>query len=287
MVGHRPLPLEVFAMPRRTIVLLVLIASCSTLLARPAAACARFGPVRVVGTVRSDRFHEISGIASSRRHRRLLWVTEDSGNGPFLSAISSEGRLGARMKVRRAENRDWEDMARAGGRIWIGDIGDNAQQRPYVTLYWLAEPRLRRSTVRARSATMVYPNHVSHNAEAMIVDGRRNQLFIFSKDSQRSDVFRADLSHLRSGDRLRLRRVARLPFSYVTAADLSRLGVIVKGYSSGFFFPWTHSRRVIHAVRRRPCPVPVGGGESVAFGRSADGYYTIPEGLHPRISYAQ
>jgi hypothetical protein len=55
----------------------------------------------------------------------------------------------------------------------------------------------------------------------MIVDGRRDQLFILSKDSERSDVFRADLSHLRSGDHLRLRRIGRLPFSYVTAADLS------------------------------------------------------------------
>jgi hypothetical protein len=275
-------------MPRRTIVLLVLAASCSISLAAagPAAACARFGPVRVVGTVRSDRFHEISGIASSRRHARLLWVTEDSGNGPFLSAVSSEGRLRARMRVRRAENRDWEDMARAGGRIWIGDIGDNAKQRPYVTLYWLGEPRLRRSSARARSAIMVYPNRAAHNAEAMIVDGRRDQLFIFSKESERSVVFRADLSRLRSGDRLRLRRIARLPFSYVTAADLSRRGIIVKGYSSGYYFPWTHSRRVLHAVRRRPCPAPVGGGEAITFGRSGDGYYTIPEGLHAQISYA-
>jgi hypothetical protein len=273
-------------MPRRTIVVLVLIASCTALFAGPVAACARFGPVRVVGTVRSDRFHEISGIASSRRAARLLWVTEDSGNGPFLSAISTEGRLRAHMRVRRAENRDWEDMARAGGRIWIGDIGDNATQRPYVTLYWVGEPRLRRSAVRARSATMIYPNRVAHNAEAMIVDGRRDQLFILSKDSERSDVFRADLSHLRSGDHLRLRRIGRLPFSYVTAADLSGRGIIVKGYSSGYFFPWTHSRRVTHALRQRPCPAPVGGGESIAFGRSADGYYTIPEGTHPRISYA-
>lgn len=133
---------------------------------------------------------------------------------------------------------------------------------------------------------MIYPNRVAHNAEAMIVDGRRDQLFILSKDSQRSDVFRADLSHLRSGDHLRLRRVGRLPFSYVTAADLSGRGIIVKGYSSGYFFPWTQSRRVTHALRQRPCPAPVGGGESIAFGRSADGYYTIPEGMHPRISYA-
>jgi hypothetical protein len=190
------------------------------------------------------------------------------------------------MKVRRAENLDWEDMARAGGRIWIGDIGDNALQRRSVTLYWVGEPRLGRVRVRAKSATVVYPNRVAHNAEAMIVDGRGEQLFIFSKEASRSVVFRADLSHLASGDHLRLRRVATLPFSYVTAADLSSRGIIVKGYSSGYFFPWTHSRRVIHALRQRPCPAPVGGGEAIAFGRSAKGYYTIPEGMHARISYA-
>jgi hypothetical protein len=274
-------------MPRRTLVLLVLVVLSVAALAGRAAACARFGPVRVVGTIRSDRFHEISGISSSGRHAGLLWVTEDSGNGPFLSAVSTEGRLRARMKVRRAENRDWEDMARAGGRIWIGDIGDNALQRPSVTLYWLGEPRLGRAGVRARTATMVYPNRAAHNAEAMIVDGRRDQLFIFSKEAARSVVFRADLSDLASGDHLRLRRVATLPFSYVTAADLSgRRGIVVKGYSSGYFFPWTHSRRVTHALRQRPCPAPVGGGEAIAFGRSANGYYTIPEGMHARISYA-
>jgi hypothetical protein len=285
MVGLHPLPLEVFAVPRRLISIVVILVSILSASAASAAACPRFGPVRVVGTIRSDRFHEISGVASSRRHRDLLWVTEDSGNGPFLSAVSPNGRLRARMMLRGAENYDWEDMAAAGGRIWIGDIGDNAEQRPYVTLYWLREPRLGRSSVRPGSATMVYPNRQPHNAEAMIVDGQRDQLLIFSKDS-RSDVFRADLAHLRSGDRLRLRRVARLPLSYVTAADISRRGIIVKGYSSGRFYPWTRSRRPVDALSRRPCPEPVGGGESIAFDRSAEGYYTIPEGLHPRVSYA-
>jgi hypothetical protein len=281
-------------MPRRILVAtvaLIAVAAVLPILAAPvvtasavARACDHYGPTRIVGTVRNDTLDEISGLASSKRHHGALWVVEDSGNGPFVSALTPRGRLRARIKVGGAENQDWEAMAVAGGNVWIGDIGDNALARASTTLYWFGEPRLRRARVAARSATMTYPGRASHNAEAMIVDARREQLYIFTKAST-SLVFRAGIADLRDGDRLRLERVFRLPFENVTGADLGRPGIIVKGYTRGQVFRWTRSRRVSDALRHRWCAAPVGGGEAIGFDRGGRGHYTIPEGTLPDITY--
>jgi hypothetical protein len=261
------------------------VALAGTLPAAPraaAGACPDYASPVEAGRITDQRINEVSGLVRAR-FPGVLWFHEDSGNGPWLYATSPSGDLRASIEVLDATNRDWEDMARAMGRVWIGDIGDNAQVRTEIQVYWFPEPSsLETTTVSARLLTLRYPD------DAMVVDGRHRRLFVFEK--QRSDpitrVYAADLRGVRPGDALDLQLVARVPIQNVTAADVGHDGVILKNNSGGLLFPWSRTSVVRTLRRSTPCPVALPAGESVAFSASGHRIYTIPEGSDPPIEYA-
>lgn len=142
------------------------------------AGCPHYGPVKVAGNVHIHGINEISGAVASYRHN-VLWVEEDSGNPERLYAVGPAGKTYANIHVLNATNRDWEDIALANGRIWIGDIGS---RRNDIQIYWFPEPRLGRTSVRAKVLRLRYEHAAQHNAEAMFVDGRSHSLYIVTKE---------------------------------------------------------------------------------------------------------
>ncbi len=251
-----------------------------------AGTCPRFGDPEVLGSIGDDRINEVSGIVAARRVRGVLWMHEDSGNGTWAYAITPKGRMRADVEVIDAWNWDWEDVALADGRLWIGDIGDNARARDRIRVYWFREPAsLDRERVSAKVLWLRYPDQ-AHNAEAMIVDGRRERLFVFEKQrgEDTSRVYAVGLRGISSGDERELKLVARAPLENITAADLGPDGIVLKNYSTSLFIPWV-DRRVVATLRRGTrCPVSLPSSEAVAFSRSGGRIYSIPEGPDPEVS---
>jgi hypothetical protein len=253
--------------------------------ARSAAAvnvCPPYRIVRAGGRIPIPRIHEVSGIEWSSR-RRVLWLHEDSGNPARLYAVTRTGRPRTSMAVTNAINHDWEDMAVAGGRLWIGDIGDNGSKRSEIQVYVMPEPRLAAHSVRAKVLHLRFPNG-PHNAEALVVDAILKHLFIITKERNRNvaDVYRANVRSISNGASRRLVRIGRINIGNVTAADLGPEGLIVKNYRHGLLFRWQRDHRVATAIRGRPCLVEVGGGESITFS-PGHRLYAVPEGAHPII----
>jgi hypothetical protein len=87
---------------------------------------------------------EVSGIALSRHHPGTIWSHNDSGDGSFVYAIDSSGRLINRVEVDEAANRDWEDMSisgcSGGDCLYLADIGDNDSGSNNVSIYRVLEP---------------------------------------------------------------------------------------------------------------------------------------------------
>ena len=251
-------------------------------------ACPTYAAPVTSGRITEGQIDEVSGLSRSGL-RRVLWFQEDSGNGPWLYATTPGGDLRATIDVGNASNRDWEDMARSAGRLWIGDIGDNARVRTDIRIYWLSEPAtLGDRTVNARMLTLRYPDE-AHDAEGMLVDGRHERLFVFEKQGEESTsrVYAADVDGIRDGDELELQLVTSVPIENITAANVGRDGVIVKGDSGGLLFPWV-GRSVARTLRQSDaCPVALPAGESVAFSRSGRRLYTVPEGSDPPIEYVE
>ena len=248
-----------------------------------AAACPSFGEPRTSGRIDRRSIDEVSGLVASRT-RPLLWIMEDSGNGPWIHAVRRDGTFVTTVAVAGATNRDWEDLAIAGGHLWIGDIGDNARVRSEVHVYRIREPAPGRARVRATALRFRYPDG-PHDAESLIVDARREALYIVTKEraGRTAGVYRGRIGAPADGRLRTLDRVGGVAIVQITGADRSALGVVLRSYSEARLFRWGPDRRVAAALDGRGCPVPVGGGETVAY-RPADGsYYAIPEGGSPPI----
>ena len=145
--------------------------------AEPVGAAPREVQWREVCRLDDDRLREISGMARSTRHPHVLWVNNDSGDRARVYAIDSRtcATVGE-VRLRGVEARDFEGLASsadAGGRgyLWVGDIGDNRDSWPFVTVYRVPEPKRLGTRVRsARQWRFTYPDR-PHNAETLMVDG--------------------------------------------------------------------------------------------------------------------
>ena len=90
------------------------ILQAGTQITSSAANATPFGAARRIGLVESDRLVECSGMDVSMAHDDLLWAINDRGNKPFLFAMGADGRDRGRVRVDKAENRDWEGIPFCG-----------------------------------------------------------------------------------------------------------------------------------------------------------------------------
>lgn len=139
-----------------------------------------------LGTVATPALTETSGLAASARHPGVLWAHNDSGAEPAIHAIGPAGEdLGA-VSIPSIPGVDIEDMALAGGFVYLADIGDNNARRDSVALYRFPEPDLPTAdgqTVAAETvevAPLTYPDGAT-DAEALLVDPVSGQVAIVAK----------------------------------------------------------------------------------------------------------
>ena len=249
-----------------------------------AARCPRFGTAAIVGHVSGlSSIREISGVVSSHRYARTLWIEQDGGNPERVDAIRPDGSARASIPVRNARNHDWEDIAYWDHRIWIGDIGSNAATDGSVDVYYFKEPKLSARSVTAKVVTLRYPDG-GHNAEAMFVTG--GNLYIVSKEKSldTGTVYRADVSPLRDGASRRMQKVTTVRIGNISAADVGDRGIVIRNYRHGLFYRWRADHRVASALDGPSCDVEVGpGAESIAFTTWNRSMYSIPEGASPPV----
>lgn len=130
---------------------------------------------------------EVSGIALSAQHPDTLWMTNDSGGGPYLYALdTTDCSIRATLRLLDTPARDHEALAigrDAQGRdvIWVGDLGDNRDSWPYARIHKVVEPaKLRDADVPVTTYRFSYPEGPV-NAEALMADPERERLWVISK----------------------------------------------------------------------------------------------------------
>jgi hypothetical protein len=258
-----------------------LVAAALLGLALPASAQQVEG-AEVALRLEDPRILESSGLALSRRHPAVLWTHNDSGGGPQLYAVGSDGRTLATLTLAGAEARDWEAMAagrddRGRPALFVGDIGDNQDLWPEVAVYRVAEPaRLRDATVPATRYRMRYADG-PRNAEALLVDPRSNRLYVATKDPEGGGLYRAP-ARLRTDQVNLLHRVARVPPLVTDGAFApDGRGYVLRDYQGAYVYTTPG-----HRVGAFPLP-PQYQGESLAV--TADGHAVLAgsEGLHSEV----
>ncbi len=158
-----------------------------------------YGLARVVGSIQNPSVKESSGLVASQATPGAYWTHNDSGDGPFIYAISAEGQPLGTWRVTGAEADDWEDISIGPGLeagknyLYIGDIGDNDLARKEITIYRVLEPKpdasLSGSTKKnpevtepAERITLRYPGQ-KHDAEALLVNPQTGAVYIVTKEA--------------------------------------------------------------------------------------------------------
>ena len=253
--------------------------------ARPPALCGALR-VRVTGRVSDPTADELSGLVRSPSQADLLWSHDDSGSGPVLYGLRSDGNVAARPTVTGAQAVDWEDIAAGPGPVlYIGDIGDNDRERASIDVYRLREPRVGdTATVPAQRLRLRYPDG-PHDAETLLVDPLRHDLIVVTKALGGAAAYRTS-ARLPAGSMTTLsppRRVAGVAFA--TGGDVSADGriVAVRGYGSVAVWLRHGRERLTTTMARRPCVSPTsllaeGQGEAIALERHGRSFMTVAEG---------
>jgi hypothetical protein len=133
--------------------------------------------------IRLPGLSEASGVAASRRTPGILWAHNDSSL-PELFVLDLQGAIKGRVRVTGASVDDWEDIAVGpcpeGSCVYVGDIGDNKENRRAITLYRVPEPAPGdAATAKADVFQAAYPDG-AHNAESLFVTTEAD-VFVITK----------------------------------------------------------------------------------------------------------
>lgn len=115
----------------------------------------------------------------------------DSGNEPKIYVFNKKGKIKHTATIENVENIDWEAMVYDGEKyLYIGDIGNNANQRKDLAIYKLdIDQVMNQENVKAEIINFNYPEQKAfppkekelyYDAESLII--KDNQLMIFTKN---------------------------------------------------------------------------------------------------------
>lgn len=259
-----------------------------------------FGDGIQVGQIKDSNLAELSGIVASRNNPGVLWVHNDRARGEVF-AVSTNGQRLATWSLAQ-EVSDFEDIAIGPGPIpevqylYCGDIGDNQATRPNVRVYRAAETAAYPyQAARPKSQnfpsvekfTFVYPDG-SHNAEALMVDPQTGDVFVATKETSRSRIYRAAAADLRANGTVTLALAADIQFNVVSAGDINPDGseILLRQENYASTWPRAAGQTVAQAFASEPAYAPVIGepiepnGEAVGYAADGLGYYTVSEGTN-------
>ena len=211
---------------------------------------------------------ESSGLVASPRITGLFWTLNDSGDGPFIYPINSFGEQWPGspkrgIEVRGARNVDWEDLTFDGqGRIVVADVGNNANERRDLTLYYLREPDPAETFVEVlRAVRIEWPEQLAFppaernfDCEAVFWASGRVHFLMKHRADDQTTLYRLDRER-GFPEPSRPVRIGSFPIGgMVTAADASpdglQLAVLTYGAIWLFERPDTEANFLDHPTRR-------------------------------------
>lgn len=259
------------------------------------------------GTVDTSFVWEASGLIASRQNPGVLWTHNDSGYRGSIFALTTNGTYLARHYIPEVYSGDFEDISFGPGPlpqfqyIYLGDIGDNALTRASIRVFRFPEPAVYAYQSNApvdlpifgaEEISLSYPDG-PFDAEALIVDPIAGDLFIATKDTNTTRLYRATRAELDSGEPVTLTFLGEPAFRSVSGADISADGSLIgiRRPSKAGLWLRQPGQRVEDALARNSITIPVIGqptepnGEAIAFDSNATGYYTLSEGFTQPIYF--
>lgn len=251
----------------------------------------------VLGVVQSPAITEASGIAASKALPGHFWTHNDSGNKPEVFLLDDKGQLVTTIHLEAVFNRDWEDIAEGVGPVphkqyvYVADIGNNVQIDLRTRILRFPAP-----TEVPGKKMSINPDvlHVAfadgpRDAETLMVDPIGRWLYIVSKREKAVGIYKASLD-FKNGDRAVFHKVGTLPYTWITAGDISQDGrhIVIKDLNQIYYWHRNAEESVEAAMSREAVVlpyVPEKQGEGVTISVDNSGYITISEGKNPAVNF--
>lgn len=265
----------------------------------------KFAPAVVHGYVTNPVLREISGITASRLNPGVFYVHNDSGNGPQVYAINTQGQHLATINVGTWGARDWEDITVGPGPVdgvnylYVGEMGDNYAQWPKYYVLRMPEPQVNSTQPAVTNTinnydvlTYVFPDG-PRDAETLMVDPLTKDIFIVSKRETPVRLYRMPYPQATTGTNV-LQFIGTINASWAVGGDISASGyeILVKEPSRVLHWCRQAGQTIGQAMTNSnpkvlPCATEP-QGESVTWTLDGNGYYTISEGTsQPLYFYAR
>lgn len=214
------------------------VALCGCALAFPAYADGDSVDAHRVFRIQSDAIEESSSLVVSSVHEGFVYTANDSGDGATVYVLdSSNGQLAGRTELAGVDPTDIEAMAADGGRLVVADIGDNNANDPLVRIHRIDQPDAGNHVVEPDSIVLTYVDG-PHDAESLVYDAERDQIFIVTKGVFDSAVYATSqgVFDRRQG---RLRKMAPGPGLATDAVLLpDRARVVVRTYTQAIVYTY-------------------------------------------------
>lgn len=253
-----------------------------------------YNSAREIGVIQDSRINEASGMANSRLTEGNYWVHNDSGDGPNLYLINSEGNVLTTGFVSGASSRDWEDitsfMWEGQSYLLIADVGDNPKNKSEYRLFIIKEPVYNangaNTTYYPLVATIKYMyEDGSKDCESVAVDEQEKKIILCTKvGGKNGKVYELPLTLQSSSTILSAQSIATLDVEDpATAMDISSDGqrAIVRTYYDAFEFVRYEGETWNQTFSRTPLKIStpqMGGGESITYGNNSKDLYLVREG---------
>ena len=234
---------------------------------------------------------ELSGIIQSDAYPDKFWTHNDSGDLANIYLMNSKGELEGTYRLEGIDAEDMEDVAKYSldGRTYLvlADIGDNRAKRKSISLYIFEEPKWEAGktmyTIARDNIRVLHMQYAdkARDAEAIFIDPVDLNCYLISKRDFHVGVYAFPI--LQAADaKLTLHRAFTLPFTFVTAADISRNGeaIVIKNLTSIYY--WQRPQGAsIRETLTKPYQLlaysPEPQGEAICFDKDPTVFYTISE----------
>ncbi|WP_149242273.1 PE-PGRS family protein [Dyadobacter sp. 32] len=235
---------------------------------------------------------EASGLAVSANLDGYLWTIQDSGQPHAVYLISPDGKNIKPYDVPGSINHDWEDLAVGPGPLsgvnylYIADIGNNnPPMRAENVIYRFREIADANGAFKQTDLEKIifrYPDG-PRDAETILVDPQSRDIFIISKETDKSGIYRLPFPQSTT-ETINAERIGNVPLVTVaTGGNVSVDGneILLRTYLSVYYWQKkegeTIGQTLLKPATKKLDVVMEPQGEAVSFDRAAKGFYTLSE----------
>jgi hypothetical protein len=183
------------------------------------------GKLNVLADIPSS-LKETSAIEKTT-NSNILWVIQDSGNANHLYGLNTKGDIIKDIKIVNADNMDWEDLTSdSEGNIYIGDFGNNSENREYFTIYKVSNAENAKASTHASLINFTLPKDMkSVDFESFFL--YKEFFYVFSKDRKRCELIKIPNEEGKHVATYVSKIELKGKHNKVTSADISDNGQIV------------------------------------------------------------